>query len=140
MQQRQIRHVHVSFSGTVAYLAAQCFPITYSLGVYGFGELYDPRGSSLPDKIRRAVFLRSVSRHGVNELMLSSQPCDWDKLEYVPLGIDLAQFPPRPAPAEGRIQLITVGRLSPEKGQDLRRRKNGRRAPCSIAISSYPPC
>ena len=120
MKEHGLTHVHASFTSTVAYLACRCFPaITMSIGVYGYGELYDPKGSFLSDKIQAATFLRSVSQHGVNELMLASSRKNWDKLEHVPLGIEVADYQARPFRDNATVCLITVGRLSPEKGQFL---------------------
>lgn len=119
MEREGLTHVHASFTATVACLASYCFPITVSIGVYGYGELYDPKGSCLSEKIEAAFFLRSISQHGVNELMLASSRKNWGKLEHVPLGIDIANYEPRPVGDNGTICLITVGRLSPEKGQFL---------------------
>ena len=119
MQEKGLTHVHSSFTSTVACLASRCFPITMSMGVYGYGELYDPNGSYLRDKIQAASFLRSISQHGVNELMLATSRSNWDKLDHVPLGIEIADYAPRPFRDTPSVCLITVGRLSPEKGQFL---------------------
>jgi len=119
MQDKGLTHVHSSFTSTVACLASRCFPITISIGVYGYGELYDPKGSNLRDKIQAASFLRSISQHGVNELMLSSSRGNWAKFDHVPLGIEIADYAPRPFRDNPSVCLITVGRLSPEKGQFL---------------------
>jgi colanic acid/amylovoran biosynthesis glycosyltransferase len=50
--------------------------------------------------------------------MLSCSRSEWPKLHYVPLGIDPADFPPRPHSSDtSPIRLLCVGRLAPEKGQ-----------------------
>jgi glycosyltransferase involved in cell wall biosynthesis len=120
MRQLGVSHVHASFSATVALIAARTFPVTMSFGVYGFGELHNPSESQLAERIRGALFVRSISRHGRGQLMLSSDREEWSKLVYVPLGIDASEFAPRPPRRESsHLNILCVGRLAPEKGQDL---------------------
>lgn len=121
MRELGFAHVHASFSATVALIAARIFPITWSFGVYGFGELHDPSRTHLPERIKSAQFIRSNSKFGRGQLMLSCQRSEWSKLLYCPLGIDPAEFAP---PGNVRrqsssIRLLCVGRLSEEKGQAM---------------------
>ena len=97
-----ITHLHVNFAMTVGMIAARAFPASMSFVVHGFGELYDPAGTRLRLKVEAASFVRSISRYGQVQLMLSAPPDQWHKLLYVPLGIDQTEFPapppfPRPA-------------------------------------------
>jgi colanic acid/amylovoran biosynthesis glycosyltransferase len=120
MRQLGISHVHASFSATVALITSRTFPVTMSFGVYGFGELHDPAATHLPERIAGAKFVRSISRYGRGQLMLTCDRTEWPKLIYCPLGIDSAEFftrPPRAASAQP--SLLCVGRLAPEKGQAL---------------------
>jgi colanic acid/amylovoran biosynthesis glycosyltransferase len=118
MERERLTHLHVSFSGTVGLLVSRCFPVSTSLGVYGFGELYDPAGSHLREKVAASRFVRAISFHSRNELMLACDRQDWGKLVPVHLGIEPEAFPARPFPAAGGpLRLISVGRLSSEKGQ-----------------------
>jgi len=121
MRDLGVAHVHASFSATVALIAARIFPITWSFGVYGFGELHDPSGTNLAERIKSARFIRSNSKFGRGQLMLSCHRDEWPKLLYCPLGIDPAEFDPA---GNGRcqsssIRLLSVGRLSEEKGQAM---------------------
>jgi glycosyltransferase involved in cell wall biosynthesis len=111
--------VHASFSATVALILAQTFPATMSFGVYGFGELHDPTETLLQERIQGARFVRSISRHGRGQMMLSCDRSEWSKLIYAPLGIDAAEFPPNPPRAAEPANLLCVGRLAAEKGQGL---------------------
>jgi colanic acid/amylovoran biosynthesis glycosyltransferase len=118
MRELHISHVHAHFSATVALITAQVFPVTMSFTVHGFGELYDPAGTHLPERIKSALFVRSISQYGRSQLMLACDRSQWSKLIYVPLGIDANEFPPlgeRAAFSPPRV--VCVGRLSPEKGQ-----------------------
>jgi glycosyltransferase involved in cell wall biosynthesis len=121
MRQLGISHVHASFSATVALIAAKIFPITWSFGVYGFGELHDPSVTHLRERIEGAQFVRSISKFGRGQLMLSCGRSQWPKLFYSPLGIEVADFVPgqRNSGNAAAARLLCVGRLSEEKGQAL---------------------
>jgi colanic acid/amylovoran biosynthesis glycosyltransferase len=120
MRQRGISHVHASFSATVALIISRTFPVTMSFGVYGFGELHNPSETHLTKLIQGALFVRPNSRHGRGQLMLSSHRDEWPKLIYVPLGINAGEFAPGPPRAiSAPPNLLCVGRLAPEKGQEL---------------------
>lgn len=120
MRQLGVSHVHASFSATVALIAARTFPVTMSFGVYGFGELHNPSESQLAERISGALFVRSISRHGRGQLMLSCDREQWSKLVYSPLGINPNEFSPRPPQRESSyLNILCVGRLAPEKGQGL---------------------
>jgi colanic acid/amylovoran biosynthesis glycosyltransferase len=119
MRERGLLHVHASFSATVALILARTFPVTMSFGVYGYGELQSPLETQLTERIRGALFVRSISRHGRGQLMLSCDRSEWAKLVYVPLGIDAAEFTPRPQTKDSSLCILCVGRLAPEKGQPL---------------------
>lgn len=120
MRRQDVTHLHASFSATVALIAARTFPVSMSFGVYGYGELHDPSQTQLSERIQGALFIRSISRHGIGQLMLSCERSAWSKLIYVPLGIDANAF--APAPRRNTLStpsLLCVGRLAPEKGQTL---------------------
>jgi glycosyltransferase involved in cell wall biosynthesis len=118
MQRLGISHVHTNFSATVSLIAARVFPVTMSFVVHGFGEWYNPAESHLAERVRGALFVRSISRYGCSQLMLASDRSQWEKLLYSPLGIDSTEFVPAPSPANGSPPIILcVGRLAPEKAQ-----------------------
>lgn len=121
MRELGITHVHASFSATVVLIAAKIFPITWSFGVYGYGELHDPTASHLKERIASATFVRSISRFGRGQLMLACDRDQWPKLLYLPLGIDVEEFSPQAALHQDSSvpRLLSVGRLSQEKGQAL---------------------
>lgn len=121
MRQLGISHVHASFSATVALITAKIFPISWSFGVYGFGELHDPSVTHLRERIESAQFVRSISKFGRGQLMLSCDRRQWPKLVYAPLGIEVAGFVPTAGSStvSDIARLLCVGRLSEEKGQAL---------------------
>lgn len=120
MQRNHIKHLHSSFASTIGLIAARVFPISHSFGVYGYGELYNPRGNVLREKIASSNFVRSVSRHGCGQLMLASSPENWGKIRYLPLGVEVAALPPKRGAKESLpFEILCVGRLAPEKGQRI---------------------
>jgi colanic acid/amylovoran biosynthesis glycosyltransferase len=116
LRRHEIGHLHASFTSTVALIVKVLCGAPMSFGVYGFGELYDPVGTQLSLKIREALFVRSVSQHGVAQLMLASPPDQWSKFRYLRLGIEPECFRPRTSAPSSGFELICVGRLAPEKG------------------------
>ncbi|MGA6981209.1 MAG: glycosyltransferase [Candidatus Sulfotelmatobacter sp.] len=120
MRESGVSHVLANFSATVALITSRIFPVTMSFTVHGFGELYDPVGTSLAERVAGSLFVRSVSRYGRGQLMLSCERKEWSKLLYFPLGIDAPDFAPEPLRAiSSPPRLLCVGRLAPEKGQAL---------------------
>jgi colanic acid/amylovoran biosynthesis glycosyltransferase len=120
MRRQEVSHVHASFSATVALIMTRTFPVTMSFGVYGYGELHNPAETQLEERVEGALFVRSISRHGRGQMMLSCDRNEWSKLIYVPLGIDANEFAPAPRRSSSPIvNMLCVGRLAPEKGQGL---------------------
>jgi colanic acid/amylovoran biosynthesis glycosyltransferase len=120
MRQCGLTHVHASFSATVALILTRICPVTMSFGVYGFGELHNPTETHLAERIQSAVFVRSISRHGRGQMMLSCKRNEWSKLVYAPLGIDISEFVPSAKRAvSSPANILCVGRLAPEKDQSL---------------------
>ncbi len=119
MEKNRLDHIHVHFSGAVGLLTTKVFPVSMSLSVHGFGELYlDPIGNRLADQVAASTFVRTVSKHGRSQLMRLCPYRDWDKFEHCPLGVDTSDFRPRPFRASpSPFTVVSVGRLAPEKGQ-----------------------
>jgi glycosyltransferase involved in cell wall biosynthesis len=119
MKRMGVGHLHASFTTTIAVLVTRLFPITMSFAAHGIAELYDPHKVRLSEKIAASLFVRSVSQHGVGQMMLASPPEQWDRLLHIPLGIDPAAFPARRTRSSATFDLLTVGRLSAEKGHRI---------------------
>jgi glycosyltransferase involved in cell wall biosynthesis len=120
MRRSSLDHVHIHFSSTVGLLAAQVFPITFSLTVHGPDEFINPEGFHLAEKVKAALFVCGISRFGIGQLMRASDCRHWEKLHFAPLGVDPNAFPPRPAhDVPSLFQIMSVGRLSPVKGHAL---------------------
>ncbi|MDX2034422.1 MAG: glycosyltransferase family 4 protein [Blastocatellia bacterium] len=123
MRQRGVKHLHVHFAtpaAHVALIAAQIFPITYSITVHGPDEFYDVSQYRLTEKIHGASFICTIGAFARSQLMKLSPVSEWDKYEVSPLGVDPAAFAPRPFRDEPEtFELICVGRLVPAKGQHI---------------------
>jgi glycosyltransferase involved in cell wall biosynthesis len=91
-----------------------------SITIHGPDEFVDPKRFGMEEKIHAAVFTSAISYYGKSQIMLSSSPGDWHKLEITRLGINCndwipATFRESPAP----FNLISVGRLAPVKAYPL---------------------
>jgi colanic acid/amylovoran biosynthesis glycosyltransferase len=121
MQSRNLKHTHIHFSSTVGLLLAKAFPLTISMTIHGPAEFEEPVKFHLPEKIEASTFVCSISNYGKNQLMKFCGPDQWRKLETIPLGIDCNLFVshPRTHFKCKSFDVISVGRLSPEKAQHI---------------------
>jgi len=113
-------HVHSVYSTTIGLILSRIFPVQLSMTLHGPEEFINPDGFGIKEKVEAALFVCSISHFGKSQIMLSSSPADWHKIEVTPLGIDCAEGPPvicREDPAPFR--LIAVGRLAPAKGYPI---------------------
>jgi glycosyltransferase involved in cell wall biosynthesis len=123
------RHVHAQFGtapATVAMIAAElgnqlapgAEPVTWSFTIHGYHEFTAEDRYDLARKADSAAFVVAISDYTRSQLMRLSSPKDWDKLHRVHCGIDLDRFSYRPRrETHNPATVVTVGRLSPEKGQ-----------------------
>lgn len=117
-----ITHVHAHFANVaanVARLAARLTGGTWSLTIHGHADFGDPTTSRLADKIASAAFTVCVSDFGRAQAMLQTDPVHWPRLHRVYCGIDTIRFQPPPqgdTQESPPLRLLTVARLSPEKG------------------------
>lgn len=118
-----LKHVHVHFANpasTVALLAGELFPLTYSMTVHGPDEFYDVTLYRLPEKIQRAHFIICISDYAQSQLMKIASPSEWYKFNVIRLGVDTDIFTPPFQPVRDRpCQILCVGRLVPAKGQQI---------------------
>lgn len=118
-----IGHLHNHFANsaaTVGLLASRHAGIDWSLTLHGISEFDYPAGLLLRDKIAAARFVACVSRFGMAQAMRLIPPDHWPRLGIVRCGIDLADLPALPVRQDAGdrpLEVIAVGRLSPEKGQ-----------------------
>jgi glycosyltransferase involved in cell wall biosynthesis len=119
LRRRQITRLHNHFANsaaTVGYLASRLLKMPWSFTMHGISETDYPAGLLLGRKIAAADFVACVSYFGRAQAMRVVTPDCWSKLHVVRCGLPLSELP-EPARRGSAKTLITVGRLSPEKGQ-----------------------
>jgi colanic acid/amylovoran biosynthesis glycosyltransferase len=121
MKRCKLDHLHVHFGGavaTVGFLASHAWGFSYSLTIHGPEEFYDVERYYLTEKFRDAEFIFCISNFCRSQVMKYSPPPQWKNLHVVPLGVDPQHFRPQPRPAaDALLQIASVGRLVPAKGQ-----------------------
>jgi len=120
MRRHGLTHAHTHFSSTVVLLLQRAFPFTVSMTLHGSAEFYDPEGFYLAQKTAAASFLIAISNYGRSQIMRSSRPSEWNRIEVCRLGVDPSVFSPAPfRTAPGVFVITCVGQLAPPKGQPL---------------------
>ena len=123
MARRGLQHLHVHFgneAALVGVLAKTLGGVGLSLTIHGPDEFDDVPGQRLRQKVEAADRVVCISQFGRSQLMRLTVPTQWAKLQLCRLGVDPARFVPKtPASAAGPVQLLSVGRLAPAKGQLL---------------------
>lgn len=122
LERRRIDHLHNHFANggaTVGHLASFLLGLPWSFTLHGVSELDYPAGPLLPRKVKAARFVACVSHFGRAQAMRVTAPDQWPKLRIVRCGVPWDRLRVR-VPDESRsgrpLQVLTVGRLSPEKG------------------------
>jgi colanic acid/amylovoran biosynthesis glycosyltransferase len=123
MKSEELSHLHVHLANpgcTVGMITSRIYPIEFSFTAHGPDEFYDAPGYRLEEKVARAAFVVCIGFFARSQLMLLSDPHNWDKLEVAPLGVDPDVFTPRPSrPTNDAFEILCVGRLVPAKGQHV---------------------
>jgi len=123
LRRRGISHVHSHFSnagGEVGYLATHFMGISWSLTLHGTADFDSPTRVLLREKIAAAKFVACVSYFGRALALMLCRTDDWHKVIVARCGVDTALIEKnaRVSPKEDRqrVRVLSVGRLSPEKG------------------------
>jgi glycosyltransferase involved in cell wall biosynthesis len=90
--------------------------------MHGSTEFFDVKAHRLAEKVRDARLVVCISHFTRSQLMGLSDPAEWDKLHMVHCGVDPAVFSPARARTHGdpdTLEILTVGRLVPVKGQEV---------------------
>ncbi len=122
MERRHIAHVHVHFGTNpvaVARLASRLAGISYSFTAHGPDEFDAPRALNLPGKIADAAFAVGVSSFGRSQLMRWSDPVHWDRIKVVRCAVAPHFLESRSDAGLQTKRLISVARLSAQKGLPL---------------------
>jgi glycosyltransferase involved in cell wall biosynthesis len=113
-------HVHAHFgtnSATVAMLCHELGGPPFSFTAHGPEEFDKPDLIALREKIERCAFALAVSSYGLSQLYRRARFSDWRKLHVVRCGVDASFFDTPRAPVPEAPRLVSVGRLSSQKGQ-----------------------
>lgn len=124
---RGIRHLHAHFGqapATIAWFAAEIMNVakpgsaTWSFTIHGFQDFVDETIARLDLKAASASFVVCVSDFTRSQLCRLIHPSLWSRAKVIRCGIDLAHFDLRkPRRLDPTPRIISVGRLSSEKGQ-----------------------
>lgn len=122
-----IRHLHAHFGHGAAFVAWFASELgravepkvqrTWSFTVHGWLEFLNERAESMRSKIEAADLTVAISDHTRSQLMRSSDPAVWPRIERVHCSVDIERFGFAPRSAgQGRAVILTVARMAPEKG------------------------
>ena len=124
-----IGHVHAHFASPGADVAHLYAHFARSAGTVGAGWSFTAHGFDIDNadqdvlaaKVSDADFVVCVSDYGRGRLMALVDEGAWPKLEVIHCGVDVpAVSPPeRETPADGRLAVLSVGRLVAVKGQGV---------------------
>lgn len=117
-----VQHLHAHFgtnSATVALLTRELGGPPFSFTCHGPDEFDQPRLLHLREKIAAASFVAGVSSFGRSQLYRWANVADWPKVEVVRCGLDESYLALEPTPVPNTKRLVSVGRLSAQKGQIL---------------------
>ncbi len=119
---RKVQHIHAHFGtngAEVAMLAHLLTGIPYSFTVHGPDEFDRPEYLGLTQKAEYAAFICVISSFTGGQLCRWLAPQMWWKIKLVRCGLDAEFLIQRPATKLSSDHLISVGRLSRQKGQLL---------------------
>lgn len=118
-----LAHLHVHFGNagaSVGVLVKQLTGCHLSYTIHGPDEFDDVPGQQLAFKMHSADAIVCISQFARSQLMRISSPSDWPKLTVCRLGVDANVFQAPPRTGSVAVpQLVSVGRLTPAKGQVL---------------------
>jgi colanic acid/amylovoran biosynthesis glycosyltransferase len=123
LERRGITHLHNHFANPASHVGmavSRYLGIGWSMSLHGLGDLTGPTLPLLAEKVAACRFVVSVTHYGISQIQCHTYPNDWRKVHVVRCGIDVGALPTvrrrRPAPNQA-VTILSVGRLSPEKGQ-----------------------
>lgn len=123
MRRHCLAHLHVHFGNagaSVGVLVKQLTGCHLSYTIHGPDEFDDVPGQQLAFKMHIADQVVCISQFARSQLMRISTPCDWPKFTVCRLGVDASAFQATPRTVTAAVpQLVSVGRLTPAKGQVL---------------------
>jgi len=118
--ERKVEHIHAHFgtnAAEVAMLAHLLTGVPYSFTVHGPDEFDRPEYLGLPEKAEHAAFVAVISSFAAAQIRRWIPARQWHKIKLVKCGLDADFLLQQPAPQLSRDHLVSVARLSGQKGQ-----------------------
>ncbi len=117
--ERSVDHVHAHFGTNSAAVAMLCHLLggpSYSFTVHGPEEFDRQVGLSLDEKMRHAAFTCAISSYGRSQLLRLAPAERRGDIHVIHCGLQRSFFTADPPPIADTPNLVTVGRLSEQKG------------------------
>ena len=117
--EKHVRHIHAHFGtngAEVAMLSHILTGIPYSFTIHGPDEFDRPEYLGLPAKVEHAAFVCVVSSFTGSQICRWLPPENWSKIKLVRCGLDADFLVQPPSSTISKIHLVSVGRLSEQKG------------------------
>lgn len=115
-------HVHTHFGTNAAEVVMLVHVLggpPYSFTVHGPVEFDKPQFLGIGEKMRRAAFVVAITSFARSQLYRWVEHTHWSKIKVIHCGLEPAFYDVAPVPPPTAPRLISVGRLSAEKGQLL---------------------
>jgi glycosyltransferase involved in cell wall biosynthesis len=119
-----IEHLHVHFGTNAAAVARlmRCLSgdrLRYSLTIHGPDEFDAPLALCLREKVADATFVAAISDFCAAQIRRWCNPADWHRIHVVRCTVSSEFFVGAEPPRPGCRTLLSIGRLSAQKGQLL---------------------
>jgi len=127
LKKDDVKHLHVHFGNAganICYFAARYLQLSWSMTLHGTSCFDYPSGPLLEEKIEHCTFANCISYFGLSQAFRQAKPEHWHKLFVTRCGIEPSVVNEVFAnkltnKTDDTINLIYVGRLSPEKGVNV---------------------
>lgn len=119
LSREKVAHCHAHFgtnSTTVVRIVHALGGPSYSFTNHGPFEIDNPYALSLSNKVEDASFVVAISDFARAQLLRITPPRSWPKIHVVRCGLDFDTVPKHFVDLPRTHQLISIGRLSVEKG------------------------
>lgn len=119
-ERENVGHVHVHFAtngANVTRLLKCLGGPTYSLTIHGPDEFDAPIGGSLGEKVCDAEFVAAITHYCTSQIRRWIPYEHWHKVRIVHCSVGDSFFDAAEPIADGADTLLSIGRLTPQKGQ-----------------------
>ncbi len=119
LERRGVTRLHNHFSNAAAnvgYLASRYLDLPWSMTLHGSADFDGEGRQLLAAKVDAADFVACISYYGRSQTLRWVAPENWGKILVYRCGIDLSKYQKNVNHENADCQLLTVGRLSAEKG------------------------